>query len=245
MLLIAPACATDRASSSAAAGGIEISATVGSGSGVPAVVVSVGAVSVGAGCTVPALVARPQPLTTSVTPTAIQTRTPRRGLILNTRLMGGSYGGEPGDRAGSRPYQPAGHPVAGALRGWRHECGRKAAGPRARPSGCLLYTSDAADELARSVAQAGAIRSTVTSPASGGREYVARGQCRSESAVGGYSYSVTVDGAAFSSADLPCDGSVTVNSLGPVKEKAVVAIALLPPGGTSPGTAYVVVLPAS
>lgn len=103
----------------------------------------------------------------------------------------------------------------------------------------------AADELARSVAQAGAIRSTVTSPASGGREYVVRGQCRSESAVGGYSYSVTVDGAAFSSADLPCDGSVTVNSLGPVKENAEVAIALLPAGGSSPGTAYVVVLPTS
>ena len=103
----------------------------------------------------------------------------------------------------------------------------------------------AADELAPSVAQAGAIRSTVTSPASGGREYVVRGQCRWESAVGGYSYSVTVDGAAFSSADLPCDGSVTVNSLGPVKENAEVAIALLPAGGSSPGTAYVVVLPAS
>ncbi|MGB7961335.1 MAG: hypothetical protein WCF12_00035 [Propionicimonas sp.] len=99
------------------------------------------------------------------------------------------------------------------------------------------------------MAQTGTVTSTTAARASRGRKYQVRGECRSESADGlhsyrVYSYRVNVDGAASSSGDVPCDGSLTVNSLGPVKTGAVVAIDLTPPRETTPGTAYVVIVPA-
>jgi hypothetical protein len=70
-----------------------------------------------------------------------------------------------------------------------------------------------------------------------------RGECRSERDDDSYVYTVKVDGAESSSGQVPCDGSVLVNSVGPVKARATVAITLTPPPGENNGTAYVVVVP--
>ncbi len=70
-----------------------------------------------------------------------------------------------------------------------------------------------------------------------------RGQCRSERAGDSYTYTVKVEGAESSSGEVPCDGSVTVNSLGPLRAEANVAITLTPSGESTIGTAYVLVVP--
>lgn len=99
-------------------------------------------------------------------------------------------------------------------------------------------------EIARSVARPDSITSTRSARARGGVEYVVRGQCRSELDGDSYTYMVKVDGAESSSGDFPCDGSLMVNSLGPVKARANVAITLTPSDEGTIGTAYVIVAPA-
>ncbi len=98
-------------------------------------------------------------------------------------------------------------------------------------------------ELARSVARPDSITSTRSARARGGQEYLVRGECRSVRHGDSYVYTVKVDGADSSSGQVPCDGSVLVNSVGPIKARAKVAITLIPSPGENNGTAYVVVVP--
>ena len=70
-----------------------------------------------------------------------------------------------------------------------------------------------------------------------------RGECRSERDGDSYTYTVSVDGAESTSGEVPCDGTVMVNSVGPVQAQANVTITLKPLGERTIGTAYVVVVP--
>ena len=99
-------------------------------------------------------------------------------------------------------------------------------------------------ELARSVARSDSITSTRSARARGAQEYVVRGQCQAWGNNDSLTYSVEVDGADFGSGELPCGGPVMVNSLGPVKAGASVAIALAPSSNSTIETAYVIVVPA-
>lgn len=123
--------------------------------------------------------------------------------------------------------------------------GAPSAAPSTSPTLAPITIPEAvAGELARSVVTGDAIESTTVARASGAREYHVRGECRSDSVENRYSYTVTIDGARAGSGNVACDGSVTVNSLGPVTDGAVVSIQLAPLAEAKPGTGYVAILPA-